>query len=285
MCSEHGEIVLPRAVAQGEGGRQSPHRDPRRNGKVVPFKQLIQRRVVLAEIQHAAVEALAVTVARAVDAALEDVRGAEVLQFLDVFGEQQARLAAVLLEPHVQLRGGFAENFVQTGRLVGRGAQRDLVQEKAVHQRTAAEFAHRTGQLDAAQAAAVVERIAADFGRARGQHDRADSRGVVLRFRPAAGDADGEHGLAAQVGRALAERVSAQPDDRRAADRIRQDDLAVARLAPQHGHALRRFRAGEQQLVFAFDRAHPTRSFPFLPFGYHYSTAAAKKRDKNSCFA
>ena len=70
----------------------------------------------------------------------------EVLQFLDVLGEQQPR---VLIKPHIEFSGVLAEQPGQAGRRGRCGVQDDFAQAHAVHQRTAAEFADGISQFDA----------------------------------------------------------------------------------------------------------------------------------------
>lgn len=73
---ENGEVVLACAVRERERRGKPAHRDPCRDRKIVPFGKLGQGAVVLAEVQHRPVKALAVAVPGAVNAALKDVRRA-----------------------------------------------------------------------------------------------------------------------------------------------------------------------------------------------------------------
>ena len=79
----------------------------------MPLEQFAQGSIILPKIQYTAVKALAVAVSRTVNAPLKNMRRTEVLQFLDVLGEQQPR---VPVEPHIQLTGVLAEQPGQAGR-------------------------------------------------------------------------------------------------------------------------------------------------------------------------
>ena len=250
-------------VRQAERRCQPPYGDAGCDKEIVPFEQAGQRAVVLVCAERAAVKALAVAVARAVDAPLEDMRGRERLQVLGIGGEEQAVHCPVPEKTHVQLARVLAEQLVQAGGGGGVGIQPHLAQRAAVHQRAAAEIGHRAGQCKRFQPAAVVKRIAAHALKRLRQRDRTDGVCVVLRLRPAAGHADGKNVLPTQVRRAFAERVIPERDHRCAADLVRQAHAVVARLAAQDGNAVRYFPAGQKQLVFALDRVHGVHLPPF----------------------
>ena len=240
---------------------QPPHGHAGGHAEVVAVEQAFQREVVPAEMEHAAFKALAVAVPRAVNAALEDMRGRERFQLLGIGGKQQADARAAMQEHHIQLARVLAEYAVQAGRRGGIGVQPDMPQRAAVHQRVAAKVAHRAGERQPLEAAAVVKRMPAHALQAARQGDRADGVCIVHGFRPAAGDAHRKGLAAREIGRAFAERIGAERNHRRAADLVRQAHGIVPRFAPQDGSAVRRLRAGQQQLVFALDRAHGAPSF------------------------
>ena len=155
----------------------------------MPLEQFAQGSIILPKIQHTAVKALAVAVSCTVNAPLKNMRRTEVLQFLDVLGEQQPR---VPVEPHIQLTGVLAEQPGQAGRRRRCGVQDDFAQAHAVHQRTAAEFADGISQFDAFKVSAVIKCVASDAFRILRERNRADSRRIVLRLRAAAGNTDSE---------------------------------------------------------------------------------------------
>ena len=159
----------------------------------MPLEQFAQGSIILPKIQHTAVKALAVAVSCTVNAPLKNMRRTEVLQFLDVLGEQQPR---VLIKPHIEFSGVLTEQPGQAGRRERLGMQDNLAQAHAVHQRTTAELTHRISQLDAFKTATVIKCVASDAFRVLWERNRADSRRIVLRLRAAAGDTDSERVLA-----------------------------------------------------------------------------------------
>ena len=220
----------------------------------MPLEQFAQGSIILPKIQHTAVKALTVAVACTVNAPLKNMRRTEVLQLLDVLGKQQPR---VLIKPHIEFSGVLAEQPGQAGWRERRGVQDDFTQAHAVHQGTAAEFAHRAGQFDTFEAAAVVKRVASDAFRVLWERNRADSRCIVLRLRAAAGNTDSERVLACQIGGPLAEYIRADLGDGHAVDLVRQTHNIVLRFAPQKRNAAARTpRTGQPQFVFPLDHAH-----------------------------
>ena len=250
------QIGRARLVRQAEGGGQPPYGDARRIDEIVPRKQALERAVVLMGLEDAGLKALAVAVSRAVDAALEDVRGCDWFEHLAVSREEQPRLCAALSDHYVQLAHVLAEDLAQAGRPGGISVQADAVQRVAVHQRVTAEVAHRGGEFQLLQPAAVVKRVPAHTAQMLGQRDCANGIRVVHGFRPAAGDADAEGAASGKVGSAFAQRVIPERDHRCTADLVRQAHVAVACLAPQDGNAVRLCFAGQQKVVFALDRTH-----------------------------
>ena len=191
------------------------------------------------------------------------MRRTEVLQFLDVLGEQQPR---VLIKPHIEFSGVLAEQPGQAGRRGRCGVQDNLAQAHAVHQRTTAELTHRIRQFDAFKTATVIKCVASDAFRVLWERNRADSRRIVLRLRAAAGDTDSERVLACQIGGPLAEYIRADLGDGHAVDLVRQTHNIVLRFAPQKRNAAARTpRTGQPQFVFALDHPH-LHSCPFCFF-------------------
>ena len=209
------------------------------------------------------------------------MRRTEILQFLDVLGEQQPR---VLIKPHIEFSGVLAEQPGQAGRRGRCGVQDDFAQAHAVHQRTTAELAHRSGQFDTFETAAVVKRVASDAFRVLWERNRADSRRIVLRLRAAAGDTDSERVLACQIGGPLAEYIRADLGNRHTVYLIRQTHNIVLRFAPQKRNAAARTpRTGQPQFVFALDHPH-LHSCPFCFFILLPIIAQCAEKDDTAAF-
>jgi hypothetical protein len=162
--------------------------------------------------------------------------------------------------------------------------QDDFAQAHAVHQRTTAELAHRSGQFDTFETAAVVKRVASDAFRVLWERNRADSRRIVLRLRAAAGDTDSERVLACQIGGPLAEYIRADLGNRHTVYLIRQTHNIVLRFAPQKRNAAARTpRTGQPQFVFALDHPH-LHSCPFCFFILLPIIAQCAEKDDTAAF-
>ena len=159
----------------------------------MPLEQFAQGSIILPKIQHTAVKALTVAVSCTVNAPLKNMRRTEILQFLDVLGEQQPR---VLTKPHIEFSGVLAEQPGQAGRRGRCGVQDNLAQAHAVHESTTAELTHRISQFDAFKVSAVIKCITANTFCILRERNRAYRRGIVLRLRAAAGNTDSERVLA-----------------------------------------------------------------------------------------
>ena len=247
----------------------------------MPLEQFAQGSIILPKIQHTAVKALAVAVSCTVNAPLKNMRRTEILQFLDVLGEQQPR---VLIKPHIEFSGVLAEQPGQAGRRGRCGVQDDFAQAHAVHQRTAAEFADGISQFDAFKVSAVIKCITANTFCILRERNRADSRCIVLRLRAAAGDTDSERVLACQIGGPLAEYIRADLGNRHTVYLIRQTHNIVLRFAPQKRNAVARTpRTGQPQFVFALDHPH-LHSCPFCFFILLPIIAQCAEKDDTAAF-
>ena len=182
------------------------------------------------------------------------MRRTEVLQFLNVFGEQQPR---VLIKPHIEFSGVLAEQPGQAGRRGRCGVQDDFAQAHAVHESTTAELTHRIGQLDAFKVSAVIKCVAANTFCILRERNRADSRRIVFRLCAAAGNTDSERVPFCQIGGPLAEYIRADLGDGHAVDLVRQTHNIVLRFAPQKRNAAAHTpRTSQPQFVFPLDHAH-----------------------------
>ena len=281
MCAQNRKILRFCGIREHKRYGKPPHGYACRDRKIVPFEQFAQRGIVLPKIQHTAVKALTVAVSCTVNAPLKNMRRTEILQFLDVLGEQQPR---VLIKPHIEFSGVLAEQPGQAGRRGRCGVQDDFAQAHAVHQRTAAELTHRISQFDAFKVSAVIKCITANTFCILRERNHADSRRIVLRLRAAAGNTDSERVLACQIGGPLAEYIRADLGNRHTVYLIRQTHNIVLRFAPQKRNAAARTpRTGQPQFVFALDHPH-LHSCPFCFFILLPIIAQCAEKDDTAAF-